>query len=274
MAAPGADAMTEPKRSDSPPPFGPVAGEERWLASDRTLTAVWAVLCVALAIPQWWWWPVTGGSRLSWWLLGLTALVAAFPYMAYLGIKGDSVFPRWAAAHGFRFDASPQWRPPNWGVQPFNTAQGPDLRARNALDGDVNGFPATYINLSGKKLTSQYRYVFVLQLPRPLPYLTLAAKIAVDRNDDVGYAETEPVRPFYRYGADPQCVRSVFGPTIIDTVLSTLPKAMRKDIRFDAAGTFLVAATPRAFRAEEITAVFLAMHAIAAGIPSTAWLSD
>ena len=256
--------------------FGSVAGEERWLASDRTLTAVWALTCLLLAIPLVRWWPIIGGSSFSHWLIPLTAAVATVPIIVYLGFKGDSVYPRWAAAHRFHYEVRPKRHAPDWGIQPFNVVAPSELRLANFLEGDVNGFPAMYFKMSGEKgkVNPQYRYVFALELPRELPRQTLAGKPVSDRNDAVGYLADEGARPLYRYGANAERVRAVFSPGTVDAVLSAVPKRMRKGLRFDTVGNNLIAFIPRAFRAEEITAVFLAMYAIAAVIPSDAWVSD
>lgn len=254
-------------------PFGRVAGEERWLASELALTVMWVATVAVLVIPQLWWWPIIGGDRVGSWLLGGTPFAATVPLLVYLWVKGDRVFPRWAMAHGFRFEAAPRWSIPNWGIAPFNSAEAYSYSAANAMEGKVNGYPARYFTMSGRNREAKYQYVFALQLPRALPHLSLTAQIDPDRSDAIGYQVTEAVQPFYRYGADAVIVREVFNPDTLSVVVAILPGKMRNDIRFDTVDNVLVATTSRGFRAEQITAVFLAMYAICTGIPSTAWLS-
>ncbi|MGV0586830.1 hypothetical protein ABQE45_24130 [Mycobacteroides chelonae] len=266
--------MNQPELADASSSFGPVSGEQRWLASEGRLTATWVVTCVLLAVPQLLWWPLAGGVRSSLAILVLSVFVAMVPLMVYLMVKGDSVFPRWASAHGFSFEAKPQWPLPNWGIPPFNSPEAYGFEITTAIRGDVNGYPATYFHLSGKGLSSNQRYVFALELPARLPHLTLSAKLVPDRDDGIGYQAGEPVRPFYRYGADAQRVRAVFNPQTLDVVWAALPEKLREEIRFDTAGAVLIATTPQAFRAEQITAAFLAMCAICSRVPSAAWLAD
>lgn len=265
--------MDSPECSDSTVSFGPVAGEERWSPSDRVRTTVWAAMCVPLMIPQVLWWPVTGGTRTSSWLVTLTLLSSTLPLIAYQWLRQDSVYSRWAAAHGFRFDAKPTWSLPNFGIAPFNTVEASDFTVTDALDGEVNGCAALYFNLSGSDRPEGYDQVFALQMSGRLPHMTLAAKPAADRTDGVGYAVSEQIRPFYRYG-DPDTVRVVFNTSVIDVVLAGLPKRVSEDIRFDTAGEFLIAVTQQGFRAEQITAVFLTMYALTTAVRPTDWIPD
>lgn len=266
--------MESSELSDSPVPFGPVAGEQHWLASEWTLAGVWVLISAPLLIPQVMWWPVAFNDRISWLLVTLTLAVTTVPLLAYLWLRQASVYRRWATAHDFRFDPKPTWPLPNFGIAPFNTADADDWEVTDALDGEVNGCAALYLHSRGAATSTSYRYVFALQMSGRLPHMTLTTQLATDRDDGVGYIAPEPVRPFYRYGTDPDTVAAVFHTRALDAVMFALPKRVREDIRFDTAGEFLIAATPQGFRAEHITAVFVAMHAIATAVPLTAWIPD
>uniref|UniRef100_UPI00403FEDBC hypothetical protein n=1 Tax=Streptomyces sp. DSM 41540 TaxID=3448657 RepID=UPI00403FEDBC len=136
----------------------------------------------------------------------------------------------------------------------------------------VNQFPAQYFDVEGLKQKPQRRYVFVLQLPGRLAPMTVAAQPEPNRWDAVEYLADETIQQFYRYG-DPVAVREVFTPQVLDCV-AALPDRVREHIRIHIAGTQLAAATSYALRAENFTAVFLALNAIATAIPATRWQPD
>lgn len=249
---------------------GPIWARPRFL---NTLTFM---TFVVLVIVQGIWWR-DHGKPFSWILLPATPLLAFLPSGLIVKSFRKRWTARWAEQHGFSYERAVDWPVPAWNFPPFTIRRARRMRVRDAMQGRVGAYPAsffhlTWLNNNKINVSTHYRNVFVLELPTALPRLTMGPNFDTTAGTQVEFESADFNDKFSVYSSNPAFAHAVFTPRTIDRLidLGRREPAVRLT-KFEITGNRLVGVTTLGNRPWEIAAVFDAMRVIAEGIPRFVW---
>ncbi|MGW0246398.1 DUF3137 domain-containing protein [Nocardia goodfellowii] len=251
------------------------AGDPIW-ARPRFHTVSTFATFVVLVLAQGLWWR-DHGEPFSWILLPATPFLAFLPAGVIVKSRRKRWTRRWAEQRGFTYHPDAGWAVPTWNFAPFDISRARRMRVRDAMQGTVGAYPArffhlTWLNNNKINLSTHYRNVFVLELPTPLPRLTMGPNFDTTAGTQVEFESAEFNDKFAVYCSNPAFAHAVFTPRTIDRLIDLgrgVP-AIRLT-KFEIAEDRLVGVTTLGNRPREIGAVFDAMRVIADGIPRFVW---
>ncbi|MCV7171781.1 DUF3137 domain-containing protein [Mycobacterium manitobense] len=246
------------------------------IPAQRGLNVLTAGTFVALVAVQFAWWPALFGSILPSVTVALaTPLLALVPSgMIIAGLRRREM-RAWSRAHGFVHHRRPDWPVPQFDVAPFTVGRARRRRVADGMTGTVGRHPAWFIhytwwNNNWFTVTSHFRNVFALTLPRALPALSIGPTI------DPGAGSTVPLESidFNDVWAvatrDERFARAVITPATMDRLLA-LDLPVTANTRISIVGRELLAISIGGNRGSDITRIYTALRIIADGIPPYVW---
>ncbi|MFE9580967.1 DUF3137 domain-containing protein [Nocardia sp. NPDC006044] len=245
-------------------------------ARPRLLNTLTFITFLVLVIVQGIWWR-DHGKPVSWILLLATPFLAFLPSGVIVKLFRKQWTARWAEQHGFSYQRAADWGVPAWNFPPFTIRRARRMRVRDAMQGRVGAYPAsffhlTWLNNNKINVSTHYRNVFVLDLPTALPRLTMGPNFDTTAGTRVEFESAEFNGKFAVYSSNPAFAHAVFTPRTIDRLIELGRREPAVLLtKFEITGNQLVGVTTLGNRPWEIAAVFDVMRVIADGIPRFVW---
>jgi hypothetical protein len=260
-----------PARSfDEPLPFRSVMPAPALL---NTLSAVTFVALVVFQIVNW---PLILGAVMPSLTLALaTPLLAFLPSGMIVGSLRRRETRAWAGAHGFTHDRRSDWPVPQFDVAPFNIQRARRRRIADAMTGQVGDYPAWHVhyrwlNNNRINVSTHYRNVCGLTLPRPLPPLTLGPTISPDAGKTVKFESIDFNDLWWVTCPQERFAKAAITPQTMDRLLA-LDVPVTGNTRIVIVGRELLAISIGGNRGSDITRLYSALRIIADGIPPYVW---
>jgi hypothetical protein len=255
---------------DEPLPFRSV------MPAAALFNALSAVTFVALVVFQILYWPLILGA-----LLPSVTVALATPALAFLpsGVIVASLRRRetraWAGAHGFTFHRRPDWPMLRFDVAPFNIRRSRRRRIADAMTGRVGDHAAWYVHyrwLNNNKInvSTHYRNVFALTLPRPLPPLSIGPTISPAAGKTVKFESIDFNDVWWVSSPQERFAKAAITPQTMDRLLA-LDVPVTGTTRIVIVGRELLAISIGGNRGCDITRMYCALRIIADGIPPYVW---
>jgi hypothetical protein len=251
---------------DEPLPFRSV------IPPTRMLNTLSAVTFVALVVAQILCWPMLFGFLLPSLTVALaTPLLAFVPSGLIVGALRNREATAWARAHGFTYQRRPGWDVPRFDVAPFNIGRARRRRIVSAMTGAVGNHPAWYVhyrwlNNNRVQVSTHYRNVFALTLPRGLPPLTIGPTISPDAGQTVKFESIDFNEKWWVTCPDARFAKAAITPQTMDRLLA-LDLPVTATTRIVIVGHELLAISMGGSRGSDITRIYAALRIIADGIP-------
>jgi hypothetical protein len=255
---------------DEPLPFRSV------IPPTRMLNTLSAVTFVALVVAQILCWPMLFGFLLPSLTVALaTPLLAFVPSGLIVGALRNREATAWARAHGFTYQRRPGWDVPRFDVAPFNIGRARRRRIVSAMTGAVGNHPAWYVhyrwlNNNRVQVSTHYRNVFALTLPRGLPPLTIGPTISPDAGQTVKFESIDFNEKWWVTCPDARFAKAAITPQTMDRLLA-LDLPVTATTRIVIVGHELLAISMGGSRGSDITRIYAALRIIADGIPRYVW---
>ncbi|MFW0791940.1 DUF3137 domain-containing protein [Gordonia sp. CPCC 205333] len=233
------------------------------------------VTFVVLVVVQVLYWPLLG------FLLPSITVAVATPFLAFVPagvivrLLRKKELSRWSSAHGFAVRDKPGWAIPALPIAPFTIARARRKKVRTGMIGQVGAFPAwyifyTWVNNNWLQVSTHYRNVFALKLPKALPPLTIGPTISTEAGSTVAFESID----FNTYWSvtcpDPTFAKAAITPVTMDRLLA-LDLPLTATTRIAIVGNELVAISISGTRGTDITRMYSALRIVAEGISPYVW---